>query len=99
MIDTALLVCVDEVSHSSEMSSSVGPIPSWFSGDSDHGRYDAIRFAGVMPLLPLCPGMGKKRLASMGDCPCFEVITMSVVSSNPFVRSSLIHCPTAASTH
>jgi hypothetical protein len=96
---TAFEVCEDDFSHSKETSSSVGPMPLGFSGDSENGSSEAIRLAGLTPLLLLGPGIGKKRLGSMGDCPCLEVMMISVESSRPLLRSSFTHSPMAASTN
>src|SRR5580693_1540217 len=99
MIETAFAVCEDEASHSKETSSSVGPMPVGFSGDSDQGSSEATRLAGEVPLLWFGPGIGKKRLGSIGDWPCLAVMMMSVESSRPLLVSSETHSPMEASTN
>ena len=60
-VATAEAVLLESLSQSSEMSSSVAPMPVGFSGDSENGSRLASSVAGVVPLLPLCPGMAEKR--------------------------------------
>src|SRR5271155_2576657 len=45
-IPTALVVCVESDSQSNEMSSSVGPMPLGFAGDSEYGSRSCRIVAG-----------------------------------------------------
>ena len=51
----------------------------------------ARRLAGDVPLVPEGPGIGKKRLGSIGDCPCLAVMIMVVVWSRTYGFESLHH--------
>src|SRR6516162_10040773 len=76
-IPTAFVVCVESESQISEMSSSVGPIPSGFAGDSESGSRASRIVAGevVMGLLDGTP-IPRYRAESTGLWPCLaEMIT------------------------
>src|SRR6516165_12352904 len=76
-ICTAFVVCDESDSQSSEMSSSVGPIPLGFAGDSENGSRSCRIVAGDV-VIGLSDGtlMPKYLAESIGLCPCLaEMIT------------------------
>src|ERR1700722_3054034 len=63
---TAAPVSAGFVNQSCEMSSSAMP-RAFFGLAYTAGRNDPMTAEGGIPFVPECPGMGKKRLVSIGD--------------------------------
>src|SRR5580704_2300417 len=78
-IPMALAVCVESDSQISEMSSSVGPIPSGFDGDSEDGSSASKIVAGDVVIGSLgVVDMPKYRAESIGLCPCLAEMMIRV---------------------
>src|ERR1700733_12599392 len=87
-VATAAEVWLELDNQRSETSSSVGPMPPLVRGDSEAGNSPAIKLGGLVPLVPLWPGIGKYLFGSIGDCPCLALIMIRVEPSSPSALSA-----------
>src|ERR1700720_302101 len=93
-ICTAFVVSAEFVSQISEMSSSVGPIPSGFAGDSEKGRRSCRIVAGDVVIgSPGLVDMPKYRAESIGFWPCLAEMMINVDLIAPAILKRGDHFP------
>src|ERR1700683_4494251 len=88
-VATALAVWLELESHTSETSSSVGPIPVGLAGDSEYGsRLSSIVAGDVVIGLDAGTPIPRYRDESTGLWPCLAEITIKVEPRSPrFLRA------------
>ncbi len=91
---TAVAVCVESASQISETSSSVGPIPLGFAGDSENGsRFSRIVAGDVVIGSSGVVEMPRYRAESIGLWPCLAEMMISVELYKPRALSAATILP------